>query len=65
MFDADTRAVLRAILDEVYENVGRYQNATRGHVTAIILDAAGRELTPDDIRRAGHEALKSAPTMWR
>ena len=66
MFDAaETRALLRAILNEVCEQVGEYQTATRAHVAAQILSAAGRETTLDNIREAGREALKTAPTMWR
>ncbi|QAU39467.1 hypothetical protein [Bradyrhizobium guangdongense] len=65
MFDADTRALLRSILDEVCGQIDQYQIATRAHVAAQILAAAGRDATPDHIREAGIDALKSAPTMWR
>lgn len=65
MFDADTRALLRTILDEVCGQIDQYQTATRAHVAAQILAAAGREGTPENIREAGRHALKSAPTMWR
>ena len=65
MFDADTRAMLRAILDEVCSHVDRYQTATRAHVAANILAAAGRDTSPESIKEAGMDALKSAPTMWR
>ena len=65
MFDAETRALLRNILDDVCSHVDQYQTATRAHVAAKILAAAGRETTFDAIREAGREALKTAPTMWR
>ena len=66
MFDAETRELLRAVLDEVCGNIDRYQNATRAHVATEILAAAGQEAaTIDHIREAGRAALKTAPTMWR
>lgn len=65
MFDVETRALLRTILDEVCEHVDQYQTAARAHVAAKILAAAGGETTPEIIREAGRAALKSAPTMWR
>ena len=65
MFDADTRALLRTILDEVCGQIDPSQTATRTHVAAEILAAAGREATPENIKAAGRDALKSAPTMWR
>ena len=65
MCDAETRAMLRTVLDEVCKNVGEDENAVRAHVAAKILTAAGREFTVDDIREAGREALKMDPTMWR
>ncbi|MBR1173957.1 hypothetical protein JQ617_08335 [Bradyrhizobium sp. KB893862 SZCCT0404] len=65
MFDADTLALLRTILDEVCGQIDQYQTATRAHVAAQILAAAGRDMTPDNIREAGMNALKSAPAMRR
>ena len=65
MFDADTRALLRSILDEVCGQIDQYQTSTRAHVAAQILAAAGRQATPESIREAGKDALRSAPTMWR
>lgn len=65
MFDADIRALLRTILDEICGHIDQDQTATRAHVAAQILAAAGREGTPENIREAGRDALRSAPTMWR
>jgi len=66
MFASETTALLRSILEEVCHDVDRAHNATRAHVAAGILAAAGRGLiTAEDVREAGREALKSAPTMWR
>ena len=65
MIDTETRAMLRTILDEVCEHVDQYQNATRAHVAAQMLAAAGHEVTIENIRTVGREALKGAPTMWR
>ena len=63
MFDAEKRALLRAILDEVCVHVDQYHNATRAHVASRILAAAGRECTIEDIRNAGLEALRDQPSM--
>lgn len=65
MHDPDITALLRTILDEVCVHIDQHQTATRAHVAAQILAAAGRESTPENIREAGRDALKSAPTMWR
>lgn len=65
MFDPDTRELLRTILDEVCLHIDQHQTATRTHVAVQILAAAGGESTPENIREAGRDALKSAPTMWR
>ena len=65
MFDAETRALLRTLLDQVCEQVDEYQTVTRAHVAAQILAAAGRETSFEEIREVGREALKTVPTMWR
>jgi len=62
MFDAETRELLRAVLDEVCGNADEYQNATRAHVTSEILGAAGQESAIiDHLREVGRAALKTAP----
>ena len=41
MFDAETTtALLRAVLDEVCENLTRYETGARAHVASKILEAA-------------------------
>jgi len=66
MFNSETTALLRSILEEVCHDVDRTHTATRAHVAAGILAAAGRGLiTADDVREAGREALRCAPTKWR
>ena len=40
MSDAETTALLRAVLDEVCENVSRYETGARAHVASKILEAA-------------------------
>lgn len=65
-FDAATTALLRAVLDEVRENVSREQIGTRAHVASKILEAAARgETTPDGLKQIARAALSEAPTMWR
>lgn len=66
MFDPETAALLRAVLDELCENVPKLETATRTHVASKILEAATKgEWSIDDLKEAGREALHDAPTMWR
>jgi hypothetical protein len=66
MFDAETTALLRAVLNEVCENVSKYENGARAHVASKILEAATRgETSVEDLKRIGRSALCAAPTMWR
>jgi hypothetical protein len=66
MFDAETSAVLRSVLDEVCEQVGRYENGTRAHVAVKLLEAAAQGVqTVDGLKAKGREALGSAPVMGR
>ena len=66
MFDAETTALLRSVLDEVCEQVGRFENGTRTHVAAKLLEAATRgEQTVADLREAGLAVLRAAPAIWR
>jgi hypothetical protein len=65
MFNAATTALLRAVLDEVCENVSRHQTGTRTHVASKILEAATNGTPPDRLTEVGREALSDAPTMWR
>ncbi len=64
MFDAETTALLRAVLDEVCKNTSRYETAARAHVASKILEAASHGKTSaDDLTRIGRSALGTAPTM--
>jgi hypothetical protein len=66
MLDAATTALLRAVLDEVCENVSRHETGARTHVASKILEAATRGHTsPDRLKEVAREALSDAPTMWR
>ncbi|WMT78231.1 hypothetical protein [Bradyrhizobium sp. Ash2021] len=40
MFDAETTALLRAVLEEVCENISVYESGARTHVASKILEAA-------------------------
>jgi hypothetical protein len=62
MFGSETTALLRAVLDEVCEQVGRHENGTRAHVATKLLQAAsegGR--TVEELRETGRQALRTAP----
>lgn len=66
MFDPETAALLRAVLDEPCENIPQFETSTRTRVASKILEAAAKgEWSIDDLKEAGREALDDAPTMWR
>jgi hypothetical protein len=66
MFDPETAVLLRAVLDELCENVPQRETSTRTHVASKILEAATKgEWSIEDLKEAGREALHEAPTMWR
>lgn len=65
-FGPATTALLRAVLDEVCEDVSRYETGARTHVASRILEAATKSDTSRDrLKQVGREALHDAPTMWR
>ncbi|MCP2132573.1 hypothetical protein ABH977_008238 [Bradyrhizobium ottawaense] len=66
MFGAATTALLRKVLDEVCESVSHREIDARTSVASKIPEAATRdEVSPDELRQAGRDALSRAPTMWR
>ena len=66
MFDPVTTALLRAVLDEVCENVSRTEIGARAHVASKILEAATRgDRSADHLKQVGRQALSQVPTMWR
>lgn len=66
MPDLATAALLRAVLDEVCENVPRHEAAARTIVASGILEAASRgDRSPDRLNQIGRAALSDTPTMWR
>ena len=66
MFDSATTALLRAVLDEVCQNVSRHETGARAHVASKILEAATNgDISPDRLKEVGREALSDVPSMWR
>jgi hypothetical protein len=66
MFDTETTALLRSVLDEVCANVSSYENGVRAHVASALLEVATRGgRTFEDLKEAGALALQTAPFMWR
>jgi hypothetical protein len=66
MFDPATTAILRAVLDEVCEDVSRFETGARTHVASRMLEAAAKgDTAPESLRQVGREALHDAPSMWR
>ena len=65
MFSAETTALLRAILEEVCQNIPVSETGARTHVASKLLETASRgQLSSDARRSAGHNALKPS-AMWR
>ena len=66
MFDTATRALWRAVFDQVCKGLPHCEIGARTHVASKILEAATRgELSPEDLKQVGRKALSHAPTMWR
>ncbi len=66
MFDPATTALLRAVLDEVCEEVSRFETGARTHVASRILEASAKgNITPEGLKQIGREALHQAPSMGR
>jgi hypothetical protein len=66
MFDIETTALLRAVLDGVCKNISQYETGARTHVASKLLEAAARgETSVDDLKRIGQMALGHGPTMRR
>ncbi|MGY4600592.1 MULTISPECIES: hypothetical protein [unclassified Bradyrhizobium] len=62
MFDTETTALLRAVLDEVCESVSHREIGARTHVASKILEAATQgEVSPEGLTRVGRDALSRAP----
>nr|WP_084292910.1 hypothetical protein [Bradyrhizobium sp. WSM3983] len=65
MFDSVTTALLRAVFEEVCENIPVNETGARTHVASKLLEVAAQgHFSKDVLRAAGREAL-NPPTMWR
>jgi hypothetical protein len=65
MPDAETAALLRAVLDEVCADLVPSEMATRERIAARLSDLVlSGQCSVDGLRRAGRDALTRAPTMW-
>ena len=66
MFDRTTTALLRAVFDEVCEDVSHYATGARTHVTSRILEAAmNGDTSPERLKQVGREALHDTARIWR
>ena len=64
MFDSETTALLRAVLDEVCESVSRHETSARTHVASMILEVASKgETSVDGLKQIGRSALREAPIL--
>ncbi|MCP3401914.1 hypothetical protein NLM25_33085 [Bradyrhizobium sp. CCGB01] len=65
MFSAETTSLLRAVLEEVCENIPVSETGARAYVASKLLDAAAHgQLSTDALKAAGRKAL-NPPTTWR
>lgn len=63
MFSAETTALLRAVLEEICQDIPVSETGARTHVASKILEAAAQgQLSTDALKAAGRRALDS-PTM--
>ena len=61
MFDTDTTALLRTVLEEVCESISRREIGARTHVASKLMEAATKGQTSlDDLKQAGSMALSEA-----
>jgi len=66
MPDAETIAVLRAVLDELCVSVPRCDASTRTNVASRLLETASHgNPSLEDLKRAGKQALLQSPSTWR
>lgn len=65
MLDAETTALLRAVLDEVCASISLSDTSTRTNVASKLLEAV-KQGTPsaDDLRRVGQQVLLQPSAQW-
>jgi hypothetical protein len=64
--DSNIISALRTVLDDICGHLPASSVTARTLVASKILEAArSGQQTYDDLKEAGLQALKSAPTMWR
>jgi hypothetical protein len=62
MFNSETTALLRSVLDEVCAGISIHETATKALVASKILESASKgELDADSLRSVGRRALRTAP----
>ncbi|WPM83804.1 hypothetical protein ML401_39110 (plasmid) [Bradyrhizobium sp. 62B] len=66
VLDPTTSILLRAVLDEVCQEVSLSEIGLRAHVASKLIEAATNgETTAEGLRQVALDALRSKPTMWR
>ena len=64
--DAQTSALLRAILDELCCDIPPFDASTRTNVASQLLATMQQgQSSIEDLKRAGRVVLRRPPTMWR
>lgn len=66
MPNPETTTLLRAVLEELCAGLSPSDVSTRTSIASKLLETVkqGRS-SRDDLKRAGREALRRPPTMWR
>lgn len=66
MPDAETAALLRAVLDDLCSNVPATDASTRTNVASRLLATVQQgKSSIAELKHAGMLALRQSPTMWR
>jgi hypothetical protein len=66
MPDAETAALLRAVLDDLCSHVPASDGGTRTNVASRLLATIQQgKASIDELKHAGMLALRQSPTMWR
>jgi len=65
VFDAQTTALLRAILDEVCGAMSADEAATRARVASKLFESASSgEISVESLKAVARKALSDVPSMW-
>jgi hypothetical protein len=65
MSDAETAAMVRAVLDELCLGVSQHDSEVRNRIASKLIEAIQQgKPSIDDLRKVGRKVLLRPPTMW-